>query len=75
MHLKSDRRYLFIKPILELVWGIPTFVIGDYGYFTPGWLMPFAVIGGILLLFATMHLAKYMGKMHGIMAKSMLVRE
>lgn len=67
--------YLITKPITELVWGIPTFVIGDYGYYTPGWLLPFAVIGGILLLFAIMHLAKYAGKMHGTMAKTMLVRE
>jgi hypothetical protein len=67
--------YLITKPITELVWGIPTFVIGDYGYYTPGWLLPFAVIGGILLLFAIMHLAKYVGKMHGLMAKTMLVRE
>jgi hypothetical protein len=51
---------LIFKPILELAWGIPTFVIGDYGYYTPTWLFPFAVIGGILLLFATMHIAKTM---------------
>ena len=63
------------KPVLELVWGIPTFVIGDYGYYTPVWLLPFTVIGGILLLFATMHLAKYAGKLHGMLAKTMLVRE
>ncbi len=66
---------LIFKPVLELVWGIPSFVIGDYGYYTPVWLFPFTVIGGILLLFATMHLAKYTGKLHGLMAKSMLVRE
>lgn len=67
--------WLIFKPVTELAWGIPSFVIGDYGYFTPEWAMPFAVIGGILLLFATMHLAKYMGKLHGMMAKTMLVRE
>jgi uncharacterized membrane protein len=66
---------LIFKPVLELAWGIPSFVIGDYGYFTPTWLIPFAVIGGILLLFATMHLAKYIGRLHGMMAKTMLVRE
>jgi hypothetical protein len=66
---------LIFKPVLELAWGIPSFVIGDYGYFTPDWLLPFAVIGGVLLLFATLHLAKYMGKLHGMMAKAMLVRE
>jgi hypothetical protein len=66
---------LILKPISELVWGIPSFIIGDYGYYTPTWLFPFCVIGGVLLLFATMHLAKYTGKLHGAFAKAMLVRE
>ena len=66
---------LIFKPVLELVWGIPSWIIGDYGYFTPVWLLPFVVIGGILLLFATMHIAKYIGRLHGMMAKAMLVRE
>ncbi len=66
---------LIFKPITELVWGMPSFIIGNYGYYTPVWLMPFAVIGGVLLLFAIMHLAKYVGKLHAMMAKTMLVRE
>jgi uncharacterized membrane protein len=67
--------WLIFKPISELAWGIPSFVIGDYGYYTPGWLMPFTVIGGILLLFANMHIAKALGKFHANLAKAMLVRE
>ncbi|OGO00468.1 MAG: hypothetical protein A2Y90_05430 [Chloroflexi bacterium RBG_13_52_12] len=63
------------RPIFELSFGLPTYVIGDYGYFTPGWLMPFSVIGGILLITATMHLVKYAGRLHGAFAKVMLVRE
>ena len=66
---------LIFKPVMELVWNIPSFIIGNYGYYTPVWLMPFAVIGGILLLFAIMHLAKYVSKLHAMMAKTMLVRE
>jgi hypothetical protein len=66
---------LIFKPILELAWGIPSFVIGDYGYYTPVWLLPFTVIGGALLLTATMHIVKYTGKLHGAYAKAMLVRE
>ncbi len=66
---------LIFKPLLELGWGIPSFVIGDYGYYTPAWLFPLTTIGGIVLLFATMHLAKYIGKFHGMMAKALLVRE
>jgi hypothetical protein len=67
--------WFIFKPITELVFGLPTFTIGDFGYFTPTWAMPFAVIGGALLLTATMHLAKYTGKLHGGYAKVMLVRE
>jgi hypothetical protein len=67
--------WLIGRPIWELVYDLPTFVIQPYAYYTPAWAMPFVVIGGILLLFVTMHLAKYFGKMHGMMAKVMLVKE
>ena len=67
--------WLIFKPVSELVFSAPTFIIGDYGYFTPVWALPFAVVGGVLLLTATMHLFKYTGKAHGAWAKLMLVRE
>jgi hypothetical protein len=67
--------WLIFKPVFELALGLPTFTVGDYGYFTPAWAMPLVVIGGVLLLTATMHLVKYTGKLHGGFAKIMLVRE
>lgn len=67
--------WLIGRPVWELVFDFPTFVFPPYAYYTPAWAMPFVVIGGILLLFASMHLAKFAGKMHGMMAKVMLVRE
>jgi hypothetical protein len=67
--------WLIGRPIFEYVLDLPVFVMYPYGYYTSGWAMPFVVIGGILLLFATMHLAKYAGKLHGMWAKVMLVRE
>jgi hypothetical protein len=66
---------LILRPIFELTFGLPWAISGDYGYFTPGWLMPFSVIGGVLLLTATMHLVKVTGRLHGHYAKVMLVRE
>ena len=66
---------LILKPFLELVLVIPSFTIGDYGFFTPAWAMPLAVIGGVLLITVTMHLVKYVGRLHGAYAKAMLVRE
>jgi hypothetical protein len=67
--------WLIGRPIWELVFGLPSFVIPPYAYYTPGWLMPINIIGGILLLTATMHVVKYTGKLHGNYAKAMLVRE
>jgi hypothetical protein len=73
--LVSAGVWLIGRPIFELSFGLPAYIIGDYGFFTPTWLMPFAVIGGVLLVTATMHLAKYTGRLHGAYAKAMLVRE
>lgn len=67
--------WLIGRPIWEFVFDFPAFVIQPYGYYTATWAMPFLIIGGILLLFATMHLAKYIGKLHGMWAKIMLVKE
>ena len=38
------------------------------------WLLPLASVAGILLLFATLHLARGIGKLHGLLAKHLLVR-
>ncbi len=37
------------------------------------WLQPLAIVCGVLLLFATLHLARFVGRMHGKLAKAMLV--
>ena len=37
------------------------------------WVQPLAVVGGVLLLFLTLHLARLVGRMHGKVAKTMLV--
>ena len=67
--------WLVFYPIIGLATNTPAFVIGDYGYFFSGWVIPLGIIGGVLLLTATMHLIKYTGKLHGAWAKLMLVRE
>lgn len=38
------------------------------------WLLPLMSIAGILMLFATLHLARGIGKVHGLFAKLLLVR-
>jgi len=67
--------WLIGRPIWELGFGIPAFVTQSYVFYTQEWAMPFVMIGGVLLLTATMHVAKYIGRLHGNFAKVMLVRE
>lgn len=38
------------------------------------WLWPLVIVGGVLLLFATMHLVRLFGQLHGLLAKHMLVK-
>jgi uncharacterized membrane protein len=66
---------LVVNPILELVFNIPVFSYNGSLYYLNGWVMPFAVIAGVLLFFLTLHLAKVVGNLHGKLAKVMLVRE
>jgi hypothetical protein len=66
--------YLILIPVVQIIFNYPLFIIYGVGYYFPVWLMPFTVIGGILLLFGTMHLAKALGKLQGRLAKVMLVR-
>jgi uncharacterized membrane protein len=66
---------LVASPILELVFKEPMFTANRSMYFFNGWVMPIVVIVGVLLFFATLHLAKAIGNFHGNLAKAMLVRE
>jgi Putative sensor len=67
--------WLITSPIWQLAIGLPLATVYPYEYYIATWALPLAVIGGALLLTATMHLAKLAGKGHGLLAKSMLVRE
>lgn len=70
-------------PIMPLLWNIPVDKIVneivneiewiEYGTFY--WLLPLIVLAGFLLLTITMHLAKFVGKIHGKYAKALLVSE
>jgi HEPN domain-containing protein len=60
-------------PVLQLGFDIPVNINGD-AYYLAGWMLPLAVVAGILLATLTMHLAKYVGCMHGALAKTLLVR-
>ncbi len=60
-------------PVAELVFHKPLELLSGES-FTPVWLLPFVSVAGFFLLALTLHLAKWVGKVHGRWAKSMLVR-
>jgi hypothetical protein len=62
------------SPVLELVFHLPLDLFGD-NVFTPVWFLPVVCIAGLILLPLTFHLAKFIGKIHGRFAKSMLVKK
>ena len=64
----------FAIPVLQLGYDIPIAFINGVRYFLQWWVLPFTVVGGIFLGFLTLHLARYTGRMHGALAKAMLVR-
>ena len=63
-----------VIPVLQLGYDIPVVYMNGIHYFLNGWVLPFTVIGGILLGILTLHLARYAGRLHGAIAKTMLVR-
>jgi len=62
-------------PIVHIIWDFPIIQTGNYEYYLPNWLLPLMTLVGFLLLTITMHLAKFIGKIHGKYAKALLVRE
>jgi hypothetical protein len=57
-------------------WGLGRALITfSQPFYPPAWSYPLVVLVGILLFFTTLHLAGFMGKIHGRFAKFMLVRK
>jgi len=65
---------LIIWPITAVIAGWPVFIGSATAYYATGWLIPIGIITGGLLLTGTLHLAKAMGRGHGVLAKALLVR-
>ena len=64
---------LIAAPFAQLIYHFPILTINEAHYLLPGWWMPLWVLGGVLLLLASMHLAKWLGGLQGSFAKFMLV--
>jgi hypothetical protein len=67
--------WLAAAPIIALIFNFPLLTLNNTLYYLNGWVIPFAVIAGVLLFFLTLHLGKIIGNFHGKLAKAMLVRE
>jgi len=65
---------LIAAPILELIFHLPMEINGTDAY-THKWLLPLLPFVGALLLLLSLHLAKLIGKLHGLFAKLMLVKK
>ncbi len=63
-----------VWPIVSISTGLPVLITSAHEYYAAGLLIPVGIIAGGLLLTATMHLAKAVGRAHGALAKAMLVR-
>jgi hypothetical protein len=47
---------------------------GVINYYFPAWTGPFFTLAGVLLLFGFLHLARGIGRVHGALAKQLLVK-
>lgn len=54
--------------ISSQTWGL------NINNYVPGWAWPIEIVGGILLLFVILHVIRGIGRMHGALAKHLLVR-
>jgi len=73
--LISVSLYFIAMPITEGVLNIPAFDADGTDYHVATWLLPFIFAVGIMLITATMHLAKLLGRGHAKIAKAMLVTD
>jgi len=61
-------------PILTYVFNFPITQTNHHSYYAPGWTMPLFVLGGVLTLIVTLHMARGLGRLHGRYAKKLLVK-
>ncbi len=54
--------------------GVPMTTFNGVAYFWPLWALPFALLGGVLLFFVVLHMARGVGWLHGHLAKHLLVK-
>jgi len=63
------------QPILQFGFGLPSMTFGEQQVFLPAWTSPLWVVVGVLWILLTMHAAKFVGRLHGSLAKALLIRD
>lgn len=64
-------------PIAAIVFNVPFEAIsyGEVIWHLPDYLTPLIAVLGVLLATVTMHIARWIGKVHGLFAKALLVSD
>jgi hypothetical protein len=62
-----------VAPFIQWIWGYPMIHLDGYAYYLDWWTVPFSWALGILVITGTLHLARLVGRLHGGLAKSLLV--
>lgn len=65
---------LIAAPFAQMIWHLPLVETNNILYFVPPWLWPIEWALGIFGLFVLLHLVRKLGRMHGAIAKHLLVR-
>jgi hypothetical protein len=65
---------LFGGAFAQLLYGVGVVSIDGFHYGLPPWTAPLVALLGIALFFASLHLLRAIGRLHGALAKTMLVQ-
>jgi hypothetical protein len=60
-------------PIVQEMFELPLITFGSQGYFIPTFAYPISILLGLLAFTVTLHIARWIGSLHGRFAKFMLV--
>jgi hypothetical protein len=64
---------IIAAPFVQMLTNEPVFRGFEYGYYVEPWAMPLMVAAGVVGLFVSLWIAKGLGKVHAMWAKTMLV--
>ena len=70
LHLAGFGDFALLRPCAP----VDLLVCSDVLHVDSPWVWPASVLGGVLLLFVTLHVARGIGRLHGQLAKHLLVK-